>query len=78
MKEYASSHPVIRPEATPSHCGNSVGHYGRVLQVLRTLGLWAAIGCTAFGLVSLFTPEPTWSLLYLVGFPVLCMILFAF
>lgn len=78
MKQYARSHPGIRPEASPSYRRNCTGQYGTVLHVLRTLGLWAAISCTAFGLVSLFASEPAWSVFYLVGFPVLCLILFVF
>ena len=46
--------------------------------LVRKLVLWVAVGCTLFGIVSLFLPDPAGSVLYLVGFPLLCVMLFAF
>jgi hypothetical protein len=48
----------------------------KLLIPFRTLVLWVAIGCTLFGFVSLFIPDSSGSLLYLVGFPLLCLMLF--
>jgi hypothetical protein len=76
MKRYAGGHVVEHPGASPSECGDTIGQYGIALQVLRTLGLWVGIAFTSFGIVSLFIPESAWSLLYLVGFPLLCLMLF--
>ena len=76
MERYAGSHAVEHPRASPSERGDRIGQYGIALQVLRTLGLWVAIACTSFGIVSLFIPDSAWSLLYLVGFPLLCLMLF--
>lgn len=51
---------------------------GKVRLLLHKLGLWIAVGCTLFGLVSLFIPDSAGSLLYLLGFPLLCLMLFMF
>jgi hypothetical protein len=48
----------------------------RIFLLVRNIILWAAIGCTMAGLVSMFIPDSAGTLLYLVGFPLLCVILF--
>lgn len=76
MRRDAGGHVMDHPGASPSECGETIGQYGIALQVLRTLGLWVGIVLTSFGIASLFIPGSAWSLLYLVGFPLLCVMLF--
>jgi hypothetical protein len=44
--------------------------------LVRKLALWVGIGCTLVGLVSMLIPDAGGSLFYLVGFPLLCLVLF--
>lgn len=44
--------------------------------LIRKLALWVGIGCTLVGLVSMLIPDAGGSLFYLVGFPLLCLVLF--
>jgi hypothetical protein len=78
MKWVANSHVAKLPDASLPGWGDYIGQYGRGLRALRALVLCVAVGCMLFGLVSLFMPDSTWSVLYLIGFPLLCLILFAF
>lgn len=75
-KRTAGGHGADQPGASLSHGREGGRHYGIALRALRALGLWLAIAFTAFGIVSLFNADTTWSLLYLVGFPLLCLVLF--
>lgn len=46
--------------------------------LFRKLLLLVAIGCTVFGVVSIVISYPAGRILYLVGFPLLCLMLFVF
>lgn len=48
----------------------------RLLAHMRRFILWAAVGCTLAGLLSMFVPDSGGSVLYLVGLPLLCLLLF--
>jgi len=49
----------------------------QIPSLFRRLVLGVAVGCTSFGIVSIFMSNPAGSLLYLVGFPLLCVVLFS-
>lgn len=49
----------------------------RIPSLFRRLVLGVAVGCTSFGIVSIFMSDSTGSLLYLVGFLLLCVVLFS-
>lgn len=55
---------------------DEVGGNMRLWWIVRKLVLWVGIGCTVVGLVSMWLPHSGGSLLYLIGFPLLCLILF--
>ena len=76
VKQTAAGPVADRPGPGRSDGGDGFGQNGIALRVLRALGLWLAIAFTSFGIVSLFIADSAWSLLYLVGFPLLCLMLF--
>ncbi len=72
-------HMEKSPRPTSANLASELDKMAELYKTLvRKLVLWVAVGCTLFGIVSLFLPDPAGSLLYLVGFPLLCVMLFAF